>query len=85
MRAGAAPSAARRGAEPGRRSALGARISVAAEAVLRLLDVMERMASLDRVFTPVQGALADQHRRRYAAFEVLQAAEREVRSIFIRE
>ncbi|MDU8500329.1 FGGY-family carbohydrate kinase [Pseudomonas syringae] len=59
--------------------------AVAAEAGLRLLDVMERMASLDRVFTPVQGALADQHRRRYAAFEVLQAAEREVRSIFIRE
>ncbi|RMR49070.1 FGGY-family pentulose kinase [Pseudomonas amygdali pv. mori] len=59
--------------------------AVAAEAGLRLLDVMERMASLDRVFTPVQGAFADQHRRRYTAFEVLQAAEREVRSIFIRE
>lgn len=56
--------------------------AVAAEAGLPLLEAMTRMASLDRVFEPVHGLLADEHSRRFAAFEALQAAEREVRAIF---
>ncbi|GAC1038049.1 FGGY-family carbohydrate kinase [Pseudomonas sp. No.117] len=56
--------------------------AVAAADSTSLLDAMGRMARLDRVFSPVQGELAEEHRRRYAAFEILQGAERQVRGLF---
>ncbi|KTT04604.1 ribulokinase [Pseudomonas oryzihabitans] len=56
--------------------------AVAAEEGAGLLDAMARMARLDRAFTPVTGRLAEVHRRRYAAFEILQGAERQVRGLF---
>lgn len=46
-----------------------------------LSEAMGAMSRLSRQYEPVEGPLRDLHARRYAAFELLQAADRQIRAL----
>lgn len=46
-----------------------------------LAEAMAAMSRLAKLFAPAEGAIKAQHERRYAAFELLQSADRSVRSL----
>lgn len=46
-----------------------------------LAEAMAAMSRLAKPFVPAEGAVKAQHERRYAAFELLQAADRNIRSL----
>src|SRR5690606_33080846 len=53
--------------------------SVAAGGHPSLVDWMREMSGTSVLFRPAQGHAAERHRQRYAAFEILQNAARQIR------
>jgi FGGY-family pentulose kinase len=54
--------------------------SVAAGQQPTLREAMQEMSGPCRLFQPAEGAVAEHHRSRYRAFEILQAAARQIRT-----